>query len=95
MQFNSIQFNSIQFNSIQFNSIQFIQSHPPPQLDANSMRVLCSHDAAAAATKKQLCQELKVTCKADLDTALPALNSAVEALKSLSKGDIGEMKCDV
>ena len=75
--------------------MQFIQSHPTPQRDANAMRALCAHDAAAAATKKQLCQELKVTCKADLDTALPALNSAVEALKSLSKGDIGEMKCDV
>jgi dynein heavy chain len=56
------------------------------------MRVICAGDAEAAAAKQLLCKELKATCKADLDTALPALNSAVDALKSLSKGDIGEIK---
>lgn len=56
------------------------------------MRVICARDTEAAAVKQRQCQELKATCKADLDTALPALNSAVEALKSLSKGDIGEIK---
>ncbi len=53
--------------------------------DANAMRVICARDTDAAAVKQRACQELKATCKADLDTALPALNSAVEALKSLSK----------
>jgi hypothetical protein len=66
--------------------------HPPHPADANAMRVICARDTEAAAVKQRQCQELKATCKADLDTALPALNSAVEALKSLSKGDIGEIK---
>jgi dynein heavy chain len=56
------------------------------------MRIVCARDTEEAAIKQRLCQELKATCKADLDTALPALNSAVDALKSLSKGDIGEIK---
>jgi hypothetical protein len=43
------------------------------------------HNLSVSFTLVQLCFQLKATCKADLDTALPALNSAVEALKSLSK----------
>lgn len=34
---------------------------------------------------------LKASCEADLAEALPALESAVSALKSLSKGDIVEV----
>lgn len=35
---------------------------------------------------------LKASCEADLAEALPALESAVSALKSLSKGDIVEVR---
>ena len=36
--------------------------------------------------------EMKASCEADLAEALPALDAAVSALKSLTKGDITEMK---
>ncbi|KFG51661.1 putative dynein heavy chain [Toxoplasma gondii p89] len=44
----------------------------------------CKSQADAAA-------EVREQCKAELDTALPALTAAVEALKKLSKSDITEL----
>lgn len=45
--------------------------------------VICNAQAEESRT-------LKASCEADLAEALPALESAVNALKSLSKGDIVE-----
>lgn len=40
-------------------------------------------------------RSLKASCETDLAEALPALESAVSALKSLSKGDIVEASVDI
>jgi len=59
------------------------------QKEAASMTAACAADADAAAAQRMVCVELKATCKAELDTALPGVGGAVEALKSLSKGGGG------
>jgi len=52
----------------------------------------CAQDEAAAKEEADKTNEMKMSCEADLAEALPALESAVSALKSLTKGDITEMK---
>ena len=51
---------------------------------SNLQEVICNAQAEES-------RELKASCEADLAEALPALESAVSALKSLSKGDIVEV----
>lgn len=50
-----------------------------------SQEIICNVQAEES-------KSLKASCEADLAEALPALESAVSALKSLSKGDIVEVK---
>lgn len=49
-----------------------------------SQEIICNIQAEES-------KSLKASCEADLAEALPALESAVSALKSLSKGDIVEV----
>ncbi|CAN0589569.1 unnamed protein product, partial [Ectocarpus sp. 12 AP-2014] len=51
----------------------------------HSQEVICNKQAEES-------KALKASCETDLAEALPALESAVSALKSLSKGDIVEVK---
>lgn len=46
---------------------------------------ICNAQAAAA-------NEIKSSCEAELALAIPALEAAVKALKTLTKGDITEVK---
>ena len=48
-------------------------------------------EAASRASAAQAA-ELKVTCEAELEAGMPALNAALNALKELSKADIAEVK---
>ena len=59
---------------------------------ANEQSVIVNADAAACAKVASDATELKNSCEADLAEAIPALEAAEKALKSLSKADITEMK---
>lgn len=72
----------------------------------NEMMVVIEKESKEAAITKGIVQveeaaanklgaeatEMKESCQKDLDEALPAFNSAMAALKNLSKGDITEVK---
>lgn len=60
--------------------------------DAAVTKERCAKDEAVAKAEADKTNELKAGCEADLAEALPALDAAVSALKSLTKGDITEMK---
>jgi dynein heavy chain len=49
-------------------------------------------EEAAASKEAAKTNELKASCEADLAEAIPALKAATEALRSLTKADITEMK---
>ncbi len=59
---------------------------------ANEQSVIVNADAAACAKVAAEATALKNSCEADLAEAIPALEAAEKALKSLSKADITEMK---
>ncbi|CBZ53630.1 hypothetical protein NCLIV_034170 [Neospora caninum Liverpool] len=48
-------------------------------------------EEAQCKTQADAAAEVKEQCKTELDTAMPALTSAIEALKKLSKSDITEL----
>ncbi|EKX45970.1 hypothetical protein GUITHDRAFT_94428 [Guillardia theta CCMP2712] len=52
----------------------------------------CAADEAVAKTEAEKTNEMKASCENDLAEALPALDAALQALKSLTKNDITEMK---
>lgn len=54
----------------------------------HSQEVICNKQAEES-------KALKASCETDLAEALPALESAVSALKSLSKGDIVEVRTGI
>jgi len=60
--------------------------------DAAVTKEKCAADEAVAKAEADTTNEMKASCEADLAEALPALDAAVSALKSLTKGDITEMK---
>ena len=60
--------------------------------DAAVTKEKCAADEAVAKAEADKTNEMKASCEADLAEALPALDAAVSALKSLTKGDITEMK---
>lgn len=62
------------------------------QKEAAVTEEVVSKDAAETAKVAESANNMKVDCQRDLDKAMPALNSAIEALNQLSKGDIVEVK---
>ena len=59
---------------------------------ANVQKAHVQQEAAAVARKSEEVQRMAEEAQADLDKALPAFESAVASLKSLSKSDIVEVK---
>jgi dynein heavy chain len=59
---------------------------------ANETKAVVAKDEEAASAKAAECKKIQDDAQADLDEALPALDKALESLKSLSKGDIVEVK---
>ncbi|CAJ1411101.1 unnamed protein product [Effrenium voratum] len=62
------------------------------QKEAAATEEVVSKDAAETAKVAESATAMKTDCQRDLDKAMPALNSALEALNQLSKGDIVEVK---
>ena len=60
--------------------------------DAAVVKEKVEAEAAVAKEEADKTNEMKTQCEAELAEALPALDAAVSALKSLTKGDITEMK---
>jgi dynein heavy chain len=60
--------------------------------DADDQQKAVSIRSEKIAVEAVACEELRSAAKADLDEALPALEAAVESLKSLNKNDITEIK---
>ncbi|CAM9113690.1 unnamed protein product [Choristocarpus tenellus] len=59
---------------------------------ANEKKEVVENEAIICNAKAEESRTLKASCEADLAEALPALEAAISALKSLSKGDIVEVK---
>lgn len=59
---------------------------------ANEKKAIVSKDEVECQKQSDESNEIKTSCEADLAKALPALDGAVKALKSLSKGDIVEVR---
>lgn len=62
------------------------------QEEADAQRVLVEKDEAEATAQAESCEKDKKECEEMLAVALPALDAAVKALKTLSKSDIVEVK---
>ena len=59
---------------------------------ANEAEAICSKDTNEAQIKRDEVNELKNICKADLDKAIPILNKAKDAVGSIDKKGLQEMK---
>jgi dynein heavy chain len=59
---------------------------------AEEKQIVVDEEARAANEKAEAAGIIKASCTKDLEAAMPALEDAVKALNSLSKGDIGEVK---
>jgi dynein heavy chain len=62
------------------------------QAGAVEKKTLVEEEEAKANVQKAAASEIKADCEKDLAAALPAYESAVEALSKLSKGDVGEVR---
>jgi len=62
------------------------------QVKANEQKSMVEKEEAVCNEHAQEAGELKASCERDLAEALPALDSAIKALKTLSKSDIVEVK---
>ncbi|CAJ1418817.1 unnamed protein product [Effrenium voratum] len=62
------------------------------QEEASATQAVVAKEEEAASQQAEASRTMKEECQADLDKALPALNAALDALKSLKKGDIVEVK---
>ncbi len=62
------------------------------QADAEKVREVVSAETAAVQVQTAEVLEIQTDAQRDLDEALPALDAAVTALNSLTKGDITEVK---
>ena len=60
--------------------------------EANVTRANVTKEEAAATKKADEAQAIKIDCEAGLAEALPALEAAVKALKTLKRDDITEVK---
>ena len=59
---------------------------------ANEAEAVCAKDTNEAQVKRDEVNELKNICKADLDKAIPILNKAKDAVGSIDKKGLQEMK---
>ena len=59
--------------------------------EAGVTKALVQEEEKSANIMKEEATAMQIDCQKDLDEALPALDAAVSALKSLSKGDIVEV----
>ena len=59
---------------------------------ANEAEAVCAKDTNEAQGKRDEVNELKNICKADLDKAIPILNKAKDAVGSIDKKGLQEMK---
>eukprot|EP00931_Biecheleriopsis_adriatica_P052316 TRINITY_DN3041_c0_g1_i3.p1 TRINITY_DN3041_c0_g1~~TRINITY_DN3041_c0_g1_i3.p1 ORF type:complete len:5045 (+),score=1273.98 TRINITY_DN3041_c0_g1_i3:2025-15137(+) len=59
---------------------------------AEEKKALVEEEEAKANVQKASAAEIKADCEKDLAAALPAYESALEALSKLSKGDVGEVR---
>merc|ERR1719281_799046 len=59
---------------------------------AEEKQIVVDEEARAANQCAEEASVIKADCERDLEAAMPALEDAVKALNSLSKGDIGEVK---
>eukprot|EP00746_Dinoflagellata_sp_MGD_P145028 gnl/MRDRNA2_/MRDRNA2_77702_c0_seq2.p1 gnl/MRDRNA2_/MRDRNA2_77702_c0~~gnl/MRDRNA2_/MRDRNA2_77702_c0_seq2.p1 ORF type:complete len:2303 (+),score=541.45 gnl/MRDRNA2_/MRDRNA2_77702_c0_seq2:266-6910(+) len=62
------------------------------QKEAAVTQATVEKEEAVCNAQAEAARIIKEDCQADLDKALPALNSAIDALKSLKKNDITEVK---
>eukprot|EP00913_Durusdinium_trenchii_P020057 g18849.t2 len=62
------------------------------QEEASATQAMVAKEEEAASQQAEAARTMKEECQADLDKALPALNAALDALKSLKKSDIVEVK---
>ena len=62
------------------------------QKEADETRIIVSKEEAEATKQANEATAIKEECEADLAEALPALEAAMKALKTLNKSDIAEMK---
>ena len=62
------------------------------QAEASLMQEKVGVDVAEVAKQQEMVEAIAADAQKDLDVALPALNNAVKALDSLTKGDIVEVK---
>ena len=60
--------------------------------DANEVEAVVSKERALCNQQAAEASKIAADCQADLDKAMPALQGAIKALDSLSKGDIVEVK---
>ncbi len=59
---------------------------------ANEAEALCAKDTNEAQEKRDEVNDLKNICKSDLDKAIPILNKAKDAVASIDKKGLQEMK---
>ncbi|EQC41008.1 hypothetical protein, variant 1 [Saprolegnia diclina VS20] len=62
------------------------------QKDANATKTVVAAEEAQCNEQAAAAMEIKTQCEAGLAEAIPALESAVKALQTLTKGDITEVK---
>ena len=61
-------------------------------IDAEKTKVIVQRDEAEANEKAAAAKTIKDSCDAELAVAIPILESAIKALNTLNKNDIGEVK---
>lgn len=59
---------------------------------AEETRIVVSKQEQEAAEKEKNCQAISADAQRDLDQALPALEAALQSLKSLNKNDVVEVR---
>ena len=59
---------------------------------ANETETVCSREAGEAQKTRDEVNEMRESCQADLDLALPILEGAKDAVKRIDKNMINEMK---
>jgi len=62
------------------------------QLEADKIATVVKHEELVANEKAQMAKSIKDECEGELAEAMPILESAIQALNTLSKNDITEVK---
>merc|ERR1711871_881981 len=71
---------------------ELIENVKAAQVVAEETKVKVEADEKVCAAQAEESNQMKAECEAELAEAIPALQAAVKALKTLSKGDIVEVK---